>query len=159
VPYRGSNGWGGELSHIVVDPEGPPCRCAKRGCLEVLASASGISARFADITGETIGAAEVAARAASGHAAAEQVWDTAVSALITVLAMAVESLNPSAVIVGGGMAQAGPQLLDPLKDGLATQVAWVRPSPIVIPAELGVFAGVHGAALLGLNVLGHGELQ
>lgn len=149
TPYRGSNGWGGELSHFVVQTDGPQCPCGKRGCLEVLASASAIAARYHDITSEQLSAAQVAERAAGGEAAAGKIWDEAINALVTALSATVESLNPSAIVVGGGMASSGDLLLGPLTAGIQRHVAFVQPTPVIRPGALGVYAGVHGAALLG----------
>lgn len=152
--YRGSNGWGGELGHVVVDPGGPPCPCGKAGCLETLASASGIVSGYRSSTGRTVTAADVARLAVAGDPAAEQVWQRAATALATGLAAAVEILNPSLVVVGGGMAAAGDQLLDPLSAGLERRVAFVQPTPRVVAGHLGVGAGTYGAGLLGWHHLG-----
>lgn len=151
TPYRGSNGWGGELSHFVARADGPPCSCGKRGCLEMLSSASAVAARYRDATGEDLSAAQVAGRVETGDPVAGRVWDDAVDALIVALSATVESLNPSAIVVGGGMAKAGALLFDPLTAGVQQNVAFVQPTPVVVPAQLGVYAGVHGAALLGLK--------
>ena len=153
-PYRGSNGWGGELGHVVVDPDGPACPCGKAGCLETVASASGIVHGYRSRTGRTVTAADVARLAASGESDAEQVWRDAVTALATGLACAVEILNPSLVVVGGGMAAAGDQLLGPLASGLERGVAFVQPTPRVVAGHLGVGAGTFGAGLLGWHHLG-----
>ena len=50
-PYRGWDGFGGELAHVVARPDGPLCRCGKHGCLEMLASGSAISARYTEAAG------------------------------------------------------------------------------------------------------------
>ena len=58
--YHGSTGYGGELGHMVIDENGPPCQghCPNHGCLESLASAAGVRAA----------AAQIAERAARRHA-------------------------------------------------------------------------------------------
>lgn len=153
-PYRGSLGWGGELAHVVADPRGPECPCGKRGCLEVLASASGLSRRFAQAAGRApVQAVEVARLAAAGDPLAEQVWASGVAALGRVLASTIETLNPSLVVIGGGVANSGDQLLRPLRTHLASEVRFVDPRPEVLPAELGIRAGVEGAAILGLEAV------
>lgn len=152
-PYRGSNGWGGELSHVVVDRAGARCPCGKRGCLELLASASALSQNYAVRTGRRLTAVEIATLARAGDPAAAQVWAGAVDALAIVLAGVVETLNPSLVVVGGGMSASGDQLLRPLRASLRQQVAFVQPVPDVVGAQLGVHAGTYGAALLGLDLL------
>lgn len=154
-PYRGTNGFGGELAHVVAVPGGPLCRCGKRGCLEMIASASAIGERYRELSagGDVVTAAEVARRSRCGDPVAARVWAEGVDALATVVAGAVESLNPGAVVVGGGLAQSGRQLLDPFREALLDQIRFVEPRPDVLLAQLGMYAGVHGAALLGLDEL------
>jgi glucokinase len=155
VPYRGFNGYGGELSHVVALPDGPTCRCGKRGCLEMLASASAVVDRYVEASGtpEPISAAEVARRVLKGDEVAVAVWEQAVSALAVVVAGYVESMNPSAVVVGGGLAESGGLLLDPLRERLYAQIHFAD-RPVVHPAALGASAGACGAALLGLSAAG-----
>jgi glucokinase len=155
VPYRGFNGYGGELSHVVALRDGPRCRCGKRGCLEMLASTSAVVDRYVEASGTSgpITAAEVARRVRDGDPAAVEVWDQAVRALAVVASGYVESMNPSAIVVGGGLAESGGLLLDPFREQLYTQVHFAD-RPEVHPAALGASAGVWGAALLGLGAAG-----
>lgn len=153
-PYRGSNGYGGELSHIVADPKGPACRCGKQGCLEMLASASGLVQRYLELHGgDTVTAEEVASRVRMGDEAAMQVWGDAVGALATVVAGYIESMNPTTVVIGGGLAEAGSILFDPLRERL-TQLVKFADQPKLQRSALGVSAGLHGAALIGLETAG-----
>lgn len=153
-PYRGSNGYGGEMSHIVAAPNGPLCRCGKKGCLEMLASASALAQRYFEAKGgDPLTAEEVTRRVGMGDEAARKIWDEAVEALATVVAGYVESMNPSAVVVGGGLAEAGSLLLDPLRERLSQQIRFAD-NPVLLRAELGVSAGLHGAALIGLEAAG-----
>lgn len=150
-PYRGSNGFGGELSHIVADPKGPACRCGKQGCLEMLASASGLVQRYLELEGgDTVTAEEVASRVRMGDEAAKQIWGDAVEALATVVAGYVESMNPTTVVIGGGLAEAGSILFDPLRERLSQLIRFAD-QPELQRSALGVSAGLHGAALIGLE--------
>ncbi len=152
-PYRGSNGTGGELAHVVVRPDGPACRCGKRGCLEMIATGPAIAAAYAAATGERTGvftAADVAQRARDGDRRAAAVWGEAVSALAEVVAGYVEAMNPSLVVVGGGLAGAGPLLTEPLGAALGTRVAFADPAPPTVPAQFGA-----DAALVGVAVAAH----
>jgi len=157
-PYRGSGGTGGELAHVVCEESGPLCRCGKRGCLEMVSSAEAISTLYAQASQSSnpsdgdpgsgaVSAAEVVARARHGDPAAVAVWDWAIAGLATVVGGYVESLNPSVVIVGGGLAEAGAQLLDPFSQQLAERVTFARPAPQVHPAAFGDLAAVHGVAI------------
>lgn len=142
-PYAGAHGVGGELGHLVVDPDGPECACGARGCVEALASAAAVERRY----GEAVPAEEVVARAAKGDEAAAAVWREAVEALAAGLAAAVVMLDPELIVVGGGLAGAGAALFDPLAEELRRRLPFLA-APPVVPAALGPDAGWRGAALL-----------
>jgi glucokinase len=152
-PHRGAHGRAGELGHTVVEPDGPPCACGAAGCVEAIASAAAIERAYA-AAGAADGASarEVAALAAAHDPAARAVWDRAVAALGAGLATAVALLDPELVVVGGGLADAGAQLLDPLATDLAARVV-LGPAPRVVGAALGPDAGCRGAALLARDAL------
>jgi glucokinase len=141
-PYSGG-GYAGEIGHVVVDPGGRVCGCGARGCLETVASAAAIAASY----GQGASAAEVAARAAAGEAAAGAVWRQAVDALADALAMYVSVLAPELIVVGGGLSQAGEQLLGPLNAALGERLSFHR-RPALRRAALGDQAGRLGAALM-----------
>jgi glucokinase len=146
--YLGATGLGGELAHFVVEPEGPPCRCGKFGCLEMVASADAVGRRYQELHpgGGYFSAQDVVDRVRAGEPAARGVWNRAVVALGRAIATYVEILEPERVVVGGGMSAAGADLFDPLNALVATGVSRLRVAP-VIPAGLGALAGIHGAAL------------
>jgi glucokinase len=141
-PYSGG-GYAGEIGHVVVDPGGRECGCGARGCVETVASAAAITARY----GQGVSAAEIAARAAAGETAAEVVWRHAVDALADALAMYVNVLAPDLIVVGGGLSQAGEQLLRPLDAALGERLTFHR-RPALRRAALGDQAGRLGAALM-----------
>lgn len=147
APYLGARGRGGEVAHLVVEPEGPLCRCGKRGCLEMVASADAIARRYGDLAadGTPVTAHEVAERVAAGEPAATGVWNRAVAGLGQAIASYVETMDPERVVIGGGLTAAGPVLFDPLVACVTEGVRWGVLPPIV-PAHLGPLAGVHGAA-------------
>jgi glucokinase len=147
-PYGGAHGRAGEIGHTVVDPDGPPCACGARGCLEALASAAAIERAYAQAgAGDGASAREVAALARAHDPAARAVWDRAVAALGAGLADAVALLDPARIVVGGGLAEAGAALLDPLAVAVAERLTLGDP-PEIVGAELGAEAGCRGAALL-----------
>jgi len=147
-PYPGVNGVAGEFGHIVVQPDGPRCSCGLNGCIEALASASAVAKRYQELAGaqEQISARDVAERAVAGDKAASKIWEDAIEALSLGIANYVTLLDPERVILGGGMADAGPTLFEPLNARLARLVRF-QPVPAVVPAELGNDAGYLGAAL------------
>lgn len=145
-PVR-AGGHAGELGHVVVDPGGAKCPCGGRGCLETVASAAAITAAFAARTGRSVqGAVEVAALVARGDADAMAVWDRAVDALASALATASSLLGPELVVLGGGLAQAGDTLLQPVRARLAQRLTFQR-RPAIVRAALGDMAGCLGAGL------------
>jgi glucokinase len=144
--------WTGEIGHVVVVPGGPRCGCGQYGCLEAVAGAAGIGRRWRELSGEPGDSEEVARRAAAGEPLARRVWEESVDALASVLAPVVAAAGTSLVLVGGGLAQAGDVLLDPLRARLAARLG-ERAVVDVRPAELGDRAGSLGAAQLALDLV------
>ena len=147
-PYAGG-GYAGEIGHVVVEPGGRECGCGARGCLETVASAAAIAARY----GHGATAAQVAARCAAGEPEACHVWRAAVEALADALAMYVSVLAPELIVVGGGLSEAGDQLLAPLGAALDERLTFHR-RPRLCRAALGDQAGRLGAALLAWELAG-----
>jgi glucokinase len=151
----GAHGAAGEIGHVVVrpGPDSPDCGCGGRGCLEAIASAASIARAYARLAGGAgaIGAAEVARRVAAGEAAARAVWHEAVAALADGLLTAVALYDPELIVIGGGLAGAGPVLLDPVREALAARRTFHR-LPALAGATLGDEAGCLGAALLALDL-------
>jgi glucokinase len=144
-----AGGYAGELGHVVVEPEGPVCGCGARGCLEAVASASAIERAHAARLGvaERASAEEIAALVAHGDPDAAAEWAHAVSALARAVVMAVTLTGVELVLVGGGLAQSGELLLEPLRREVAGALTFQRP-PILRRAALGDRAGCLGAACL-----------
>ncbi|MEU8188538.1 ROK family protein, partial [Micromonospora carbonacea] len=101
-------------------------------------------------TGTPASAADVADRAAAGEPAAARVWAEAVEALADGLATGQALYDVETVVVGGGLAQAGPRLFDPLRAALHERMTFHR-RPRLVAAALGDEAGCLGAALLALD--------
>lgn len=146
VVERGATGRAGELGHHPVHPDGEACPCGQRGCLERYASAAAIARGYAERTGVALDSAAIVQRLPTDDDAAT-VWSRATDALATALATCALLLDPGAIVFGGGLADAGAALLDPVRNGLAARLAF-RPPPPVRAAVLGADAGVRGAALL-----------
>jgi glucokinase len=145
-PYAGG-GFAGELGHALSDPDGEPCACGARGCLETIASAGAIARRYTAASGVAVpGAREVLAAAQAGDADAARVWDDAIEALAEALARLVATVAPEAVVIGGGLAQAGPALFEPLGRRLDALLSFHR-RPVLLRARLGDDAGLLGTAL------------
>jgi glucokinase len=145
--------WTGEIGHIVVVPDGPPCACGQRGCLEALSSAGAIGRRWSQATGLVGDAEEVARRAALGEPEAARVWQEAVDALAVVVAPVVAAVGTELVLIGGGLVHAGDQLLEPLRAALSARLG-NRDAVAVEAAALGDRAGSLGAATIALELVG-----
>jgi glucokinase len=147
--YRGVSDAAGEIGHVPVPGDGAPCGCGRRGCLETMASGRAIAAR-ARARGAAAGvtAAEVFAAAKAGDAACAAVVADATAALAAGLTALVNVLNPAVIAVGGGVAEAGAMLLDPVRAAVKAS-AWAPAADAVriVPAMLGARAGAIGAAI------------
>jgi glucokinase len=144
---RGGGGQAGELGHIVVRSGGPACGCGARGCLESVASAAAIRRDYETRSGKTATGAEAVVQRAGYDPTARAVMADAVAALADGVAALVQILAPSRIVVGGGLAEAGDALLEPLRAALADRCRVVA-APEVVAARFGRRAGVVGAALL-----------
>jgi glucokinase len=146
--WIGANGAAGAFGHMAVDPNGPPCRCGQRGCIEQFASATAVATRYGH--GSARDAFEAAAR---GEADAVAAVDWACDGLAAGVANIIHAVQPEVVVLAGGMAAAGVGLLDRVRAGVSRRVraAWLRSIRIEL-AALGDDAGWIGAALNGVRV-------
>ncbi|MFI5978030.1 ROK family protein [Streptomyces sp. NPDC051452] len=153
----GAHGFAGEIGHIVVRPGGTPCPCGQRGCLERYASASAVSEAWAAAGGNPeADAADCAKAVACGDPDAVRIWQVAVDALADGLVTALTLLDPRTLIIGGGLAEAGEVLFEPLRDAVRRRVTFQK-LPAIVPAALGDTAGCLGAGLLAQDLLNHTE--
>lgn len=148
-----AGGFAGEIGHAAV-PGGGDCPCGARGCLETVGSAAAIARSYTRATGiEVDGARGVLARRRAGDPDAARSWNEAIDALSYSIAQLCASIGPEAVIIGGGLAQAGDDLLVPLRAAVAARLSFHR-LPEIITAELGQDAGLRGSWLRAQAVAG-----
>lgn len=149
APYHGRTGNAGHVGHVIVDPDGPPCVCGARGCVEAIASGPHLAA-WARTQGWTgADAKELAEAAASGNDIALRAFHRGARAIAAMIASVGAVCDLDLVVVGGGVAQAGPLLFDPLRAELRNYVGLDFLSGLrVVPAALGGEAGLVGAAAL-----------
>jgi glucokinase len=150
---NGATGNAGHVGHVVVDPDGPPCVCGGRGCVEAIARGPALAA-WAQAQGWRPGQPQVTAKdladdAAQGHPVALQAMRRAGHALGIAIASATHLCDLEVVPIGGGLSQAGSLLFDPLEEALRRHVGldFAR-NVAVVPAALGQSAGLVGAAAL-----------
>lgn len=151
--HRGADGAAGDMGHIqVLGGEDVLCRCGNHGCLEAIASGAAVAARLRATGRDGLhptGSLDVVDLVRSGSVAALQEVRQAGRVIGEVLASAVSLLNPSVIVIGGSLADAG----DPLLAGVR-EVVYRRSLPLatanlrIVPARGGERAGIIGAACL-----------
>ncbi len=148
--HHGHDGTGGELGHQTLEPDGPPCGCGNRGCLEAFARADRIAAACGTATAE---AAVDAARAGDPQAIAG--LRTIGRYLGIGIANMIAVINPDVVVVGGGISAALDLLRGPLEAEVRERVRTTSLDRVrIVPAELGTWAGAIGAAIHGAEAQG-----
>jgi glucokinase len=133
--YRGADSWAGEIGHLTIRPDGPECLCGARGCFERMCCGLWLERDY-------------------GRSARDLLRDPSfVSPYVVNLAMGLKAaimlLNPSRIVIGGGIAKAGDALFSPLRLEMSRQItAWSRARVDVVPAALGDDSVLWGAFAL-----------
>nr|AAL35378.1 glucose kinase [Streptococcus thermophilus LMG 18311] len=166
---HGVAGAGGEIGHIIVEPDtGFECTCGNKGCLETVASATGIvrvahhlaeksegnsSIKAAVDNGEFVTSKDIIVAATEGDKFADSIVDKVSKYLGLATANISNILNPDSVVIGGGVSAAG-EFLRSRVEGYFTRYAFpqVRRTTKVKLAELGNDAGIIGAASLAYSI-------
>jgi len=168
--YAGFNFAGAELGHIVIEKDGRPCSCGRKGCWEAYSSATGlinmtrdkleecrkagretqmekmIAGDFERISGKTAFSA-----AKQGDAAGAEVVNEYIDYLACGLANIINIFQPDVLSIGGGICREGDYLLKPLEERVFKEVYTKtrEPKTKLMIAALGNDAGIIGAASLG----------
>jgi len=153
VLQRGAQGTAGDLGHVAVARgSGVVCRCGNRGCLEAIAAGPALAAALRAAGVDAGSGADVVRLVRGGDATAVQVVRQAGRDLGEVVATLVNLINPSAIVIGGSLADAGESLLAGIRE-----VVYSRSLPLatehlrVITSRAGERAGVIGAAALAIG--------
>ena len=163
--FRGGNGMGAEFGHMRAVPEGHLCGCGARGCYEQYASGNALlrHAREAisaapDIARNLLARGNGTIEGLTGRHLTEASREgdpVAISAFAStgqwigaLIATLIAGLDPQAVVIGGGVIDAGEMLLKPARETMHRLVPFgeKHPMPIILPARLGNDAGLVGAA-------------
>jgi glucokinase len=143
---HGTRGYGGELGHTVVDPNGPACGCGSRGCLEQYASGTAI-ARLAKPSYGATTAKDVALAARRGEPQALEVYRQVGQYLGIACASFANLFNPECLAIGGGAANAFDLFSDAMQTTMRQRTfVEVYQSLRLVPAQCGTDAGGFGAA-------------
>jgi glucokinase len=162
----GSRGLAGELGHVKVDYHGGPCQCGSVGCVESLASGTGLvrqvrerlaageKSQIIEIVSsdlEAINVEAIACAAAKGDTLANAVLDDSFFALGMAVVSYLHSFNPSIVVIGGGVSNLGERMFKVVRETVSRHVmdqAYVCP---IVPAQLSGDVGLLGALALALD--------
>jgi len=167
--YRGSDGLAGELGHITVSEDGPLCNCGNKGCLEAIASSSGIikraiegiksgivtslsSAKDSDLNALTV--EDIAEAAKSGDKFAYSVINRTGEYIGIAVAAALNLFGTELVVLGGGIAMSGGIMLDAIKRTVQMRALEVISKKVrIITSELDEYSAAWGAATKFINLL------
>src|SRR5277367_2027310 len=151
-PYHGRTGNAGHVGHVVVELDGQPCPCGGHGCVETVASGPWMT-RWALANGWAgspgADAVALADAAESGDPVAVRAFQRGATALAAMIASVGAVCDLDLVVIGGGVANSGRTLFDPLEAALANYagLSFIR-GLRAVPAALGGDAGLIGAAAL-----------
>jgi glucokinase len=158
-PYRGATGSGAELGHIVLELDGPPCRCGGRGHLESFAAGPAADRAASELYGPGSSAHELIRKAQAGEAEAVDALARIGRYLGAGIATFVNVFEPELIVIGGGFGEAARQFVTgPAREVLAQNgLSPGRETVRIVEAQLGSDAGVIGAGMLAFEALGQGH--
>ncbi|MFB3887459.1 MAG: ROK family protein [Thermodesulfobacteriota bacterium] len=159
---RGSTGMGGEVGHMVLDPDGPSCGCGGRGCLEVYASGTGIRRMAVEVAhkrgsgrisewvkgnAEDLNSEKVFEAARKGDLEAQQIFNVMGRFLGLGLVNLVNLFNPEKIVIGGRVARAWDYFIPSVVETVQERaMKGPREKVRIVRAECGDDAGMLGAA-------------
>ena len=150
--YRGAEGLAGELGHVLVDADGPVCRCGNRGCLETVAGTDALAELLRRSHGDGLDGRAIVRLAREGDLGCRRVIADAGRAIGKAAATLVNVLNPELLIVGGDLSDAGELLLDGVRESLErSALPTAVQAATVVAGSLGDRAEVLGAIALVLS--------
>ncbi|MET9607783.1 ROK family transcriptional regulator [Streptomyces sp. NPDC006512] len=157
--YRGPGGTAGEIGHITLDESGPVCRCGNRGCLETFAAARYVLPLLESSHGPELTMERVVELAREGDPGCRRVVTDVGRHIGSGVASLCNLLNPSRVVLGGSLAEAGELVLTPIRESVGR---YAIPSAArqlsVLTGSLGGRAEVLGALALVLSEMGDSTL-
>jgi glucokinase-like ROK family protein len=162
--YRGASGCAGDIGHIIVQRNGPLCRCGNRGCVEALAGGMAIAQQAMSLAksgespllaealqqkGGALSAVDVGAAAAQGDVRALQLIDTSGKYVGEMLTHLVSFYNPDVILIGGGVSKIGHRFLNAIRQVVLKSASPLATRDLRIEySSLGDQAGIMGALSL-----------
>ena len=161
--FHGLGNGAGEVGHTIVLPDGPLCGCGLRGCLDALCSGTAMARRARELLAkgkpsiiermvnhpDEITAQTIAVAAQRGDPLACEIWAEMINFLSIGIGNVITILAPEAVILGGGVAATGEQLLGPLRPLIQQRVTMLPAERVeILQATLAGESGVYGALVI-----------
>jgi glucokinase-like ROK family protein len=166
--YGGTTGSAGEIGHLTVEENGPLCTCGNHGCLEAFAGGHAIAQQaktlvkngkrtlLANYQISDITAREVADAAQRGDLPAQEIFARAGTFIGIAIAGLVNLINPSVVIIGGGVAQAGDLLTSPIRQVVRERSLRASEQSVrITTSTLGRHSSLMGALVQAINIAIH----
>lgn len=167
--YRGVTGSAGEIGHLTIEENGPLCACGNHGCLEAIAGGRAIaqqaqeaakSAKRTQLANikpiEAITARDVASAARLGDLVSQQILSRAGTYVGIAMAGVVNMFNPGMLIIGGGVAQSGDILLEPIRLAVQRRSLPAATRAVrITTAMLGRRSSSMGAIIQALTIASH----
>jgi predicted NBD/HSP70 family sugar kinase len=146
--FRGASGTAGEIGHITLDPNGDPCRCGNRGCVELIAGGGHLLRLARTAHPELVDLADLVRRANAKDSVCRRLVADAGRQLGTALGAVVGLYNPDAIVVGGTLAEAE-GLIPKIEDALADAVMPAASSAVrwIAAGQLGAEASAWGGVM------------
>lgn len=166
--YGGTTGAAGEIGHLTIDENGPLCNCGNRGCLEAFAGGHAIATQgqllvksgkrtlLSELPLEKVTAYEVAEAARRGDIHAQEILRRAGTFIGIAIAGLINLFNPSIVIIGGGVAQVGDVLTNPIRQAVRERTMRASEQSVrITTGMLGRRSLLIGAIVQAINVAIH----
>jgi glucokinase-like ROK family protein len=166
--YEGTTGAAGEIGHLTIEENGPLCNCGNRGCLEAFAGGHAIAKQgqalvqsgkrtlLSELPLEKITAYEVAEAARRGDLHAQEILRRAGIFIGIAIAGLINLFNPGIVIIGGGVAQVGDILTNPIRQAVHERAMRASEQGVhIVTGMLGRRALLIGAIVQAINVAVH----
>lgn len=146
--YEGRHGLGGEWGHVSIDPQGAPCYCGNRGCIETCISGPGVEAAHARRFGRVLSMKEIVQGFREGHVECTESFNRFLDDFGRAVGGLISILDPEAIVIGGGLSNID-ELYGRGAELVRRYAFHPRVDTPVLKNELGDSAGVFGAAMIG----------
>lgn len=170
--YGGTTGSAGEIGHLTIDENGPLCSCGNHGCMEAFAGGHAIALQakklvesgkrtlLSSVPLEELTAQEVAKAARLGDLHSQEIIMRAGTFIGIAIAGLVNLFNPGAVIIGGGVAQAGDLLTTPIRQAVRERSLRASEQGVhITTAMLGRRSSLVGAIVQAINIAIHDTVE